>query len=73
MDGPRGRAAQGSVIDAGEGGGSRICVPVLDQRGEAWAMLAVESARAGAFNEVDRRWLERMLKALAQLPRPSSP
>ena len=50
---------------------SEIAVPVFDEKGKAWAALDVESAELGAFDEMDQRWLERLLKVFAQMPRPS--
>lgn len=43
---------------------SEIVVPVLDRRGELIAVLDVDSTLPGAFDEVDRRWLERIVRVL---------
>jgi len=40
---------------------SEIVVPVLDQSGELIAVLDIDSERAGAFDEADRRGLEAMM------------
>jgi putative methionine-R-sulfoxide reductase with GAF domain len=39
-----------------------IAVPVFDLKGKAWAALDVSSLQAGAFDEMDQRWLERLVK-----------
>lgn len=42
---------------------SEIVVPVLDARGDLIAVLDVDSDRPAAFDAVDARWLETILKA----------
>lgn len=49
---------------------SEICVPVFDEKGKAWAVLDVDSAEKDAFDEMDQRWLERLVKPFAFMPRP---
>jgi L-methionine (R)-S-oxide reductase len=44
---------------------SEIVVPVLDGAGELIAVLDVDSTLPAAFDEVDRRWLERVAAQLA--------
>jgi L-methionine (R)-S-oxide reductase len=44
---------------------SEIVVPVFDARGELVAVLDVDSTLPAAFDEVDRRWLERIVALLA--------
>jgi GAF domain-containing protein len=44
---------------------SEIVVPVLDARGELIAVLDVDSTIPAAFDETDRRWLERLVALLA--------
>jgi L-methionine (R)-S-oxide reductase len=44
---------------------SEIVVPVLDARGELIAVLDVDSTLPAAFDETDRRWLERLVALLA--------
>lgn len=43
---------------------SEIVVPVLDAAGELIAVLDVDSDRRDAFDEVDQRWLERIVAML---------
>jgi L-methionine (R)-S-oxide reductase len=43
---------------------SEIVVPVLDARGELMAVLDVDSTLFAAFDEVDQRWLERIVALL---------
>jgi L-methionine (R)-S-oxide reductase len=44
---------------------SEIVVPVLDARGELIAVLDVDSTLPAAFDDTDRRWLERIVALLA--------
>jgi L-methionine (R)-S-oxide reductase len=44
---------------------SEIVVPVLDARGDLVAVLDVDSTLPAAFDDVDRRWLERIVAMLA--------
>lgn len=50
---------------------SEIAVPVFDKEGKVWAVLDVDSAEAGAFNEMDMRWLDRLVKTFSEIARPS--
>jgi L-methionine (R)-S-oxide reductase len=43
---------------------SEIVVPVFDARGELIAVLDVDSTIPAAFDEVDQRWLERIVALL---------
>ena len=45
---------------------SEIVVPVLDAAGELIAVLDVDSTLPAAFDEVDQRWLERIVALLAE-------
>ena len=49
---------------------SEIAVPVLDPDGTVFAVLDVDSTELGAFEEEDRRWLERIVKHLGDAPKP---
>ena len=44
---------------------SEIVVPVLDRRGELIAVLDIDSEFLGAFSEVDRNGLERLVRIFA--------
>jgi len=44
---------------------SEIVVPVVDARGELMAVLDVDSTILDAFDDTDRRWLERIVALLA--------
>jgi len=46
---------------------SEIVVPVFDGEGELIAVLDVDSHHAAAFDEVDQRWLEQILKVFRRL------
>ncbi len=50
---------------------SEVVVPVFDRDGEVWAVLDVDSEKKAAFDEMDVRWLERILKPFRNLNRPS--
>jgi L-methionine (R)-S-oxide reductase len=41
---------------------SEIVVPLLKERGAVWAVLDVDSASPAAFSEVDREWLEKIVR-----------
>jgi len=41
---------------------SEIVVPLLTEEGQAWAVLDVDSRQFNAFSEVDRNWLEKIVK-----------
>jgi putative methionine-R-sulfoxide reductase with GAF domain len=41
---------------------SEIAVPVFDKNGKAYAVLDVDSEQKAAFDEMDQRWLERLVK-----------
>ena len=45
---------------------SEIVVPVFDARGELIAVLDVDSTLPAAFDQVDRRWLERIVALLRE-------
>jgi len=45
---------------------SEIVVPVLDFRGELIAVLDVDSTIPAAFDAADQRWLERIVRLLAE-------
>jgi len=45
---------------------SEIVVPVLDARGELIAVLDVDSTLPAAFDDTDRRWLERIVALLRE-------
>lgn len=48
---------------------SEICVPVLDQAGKVWAVFDVDSAQPSAFDDMDLRWIERILKNFQDIPK----
>ena len=41
---------------------SKIALPVFDRQGRVWAVFEAESRSPAAFDEMDKRWLERILK-----------
>lgn len=49
---------------------SEIALPVFDPDGKVWAVLDVDSAQLNAFNEMDQRWLDRILKPFSTVTRP---
>lgn len=50
---------------------SEIAVPVFNHEGKAWAVLDVDSAETGAFDEMDQRWLERVVSRFQDVGRPA--
>lgn len=43
---------------------SEIVVPLLDQYGQVWSVLDVDSQKISAFSEVDREWLEKIVRLI---------
>lgn len=41
---------------------SEIAIPVFDHKGRVFAVFDVDSEQPAAFDEMDQRWLERILK-----------
>lgn len=50
---------------------SEIVVPVTNADGELVAVLDLDSASLATFDEVDARWLERLVRRLAEAPQPA--
>ncbi len=46
---------------------SEIAVPVFDAEGQVAAVFDVDSLELGAFDEMDQRWLERILKPFREI------
>ena len=51
---------------------SEIALPVFDKTGKVWAVFDVDSAAPAAFNEMDQRWLEKILKRFDETGAPES-
>ncbi len=43
---------------------SEIVVPLFDEKDEVWGVLDVDSRKFGAFSEVDKEWLEKIVKLI---------
>lgn len=43
---------------------SEIAVPLFDNKKEVWAVLDVDSRKFAAFSEIDREWLEKIVKLI---------
>lgn len=43
---------------------SEIIVPLLDEKGEPWGVLDVDSRKVDAFSETDREWLEKIVRLI---------
>ncbi len=54
--------AQVNHIECDPANLSEIAVPVFDRDGKVWAVLDVDSKLPAAFDEMDQRWLERIVK-----------
>ena len=50
---------------------SEITVPVYDSAGVIWGVLDVGSLSAAAFDEMDQRWLEKILKPFQEVGKAS--
>lgn len=71
LSGACGQAAEtGRPVVAGAQGGSEIALPVFDHAGRIWAVFNVLSERRAAFDEMDQRWLERILKSFQEVGKP---
>lgn len=46
---------------------SEVCVPALDKDGKVLAVLDADSDKPAAFDEMDQRWLERILSKFRDL------
>ena len=51
---------------------SEIALPVFDKNGKVWAVFDVDSASPAAFNEMDQRWLEKILRRFEATAAPES-
>ncbi len=49
---------------------SEICVPVFDHKGQVIAVFDADSEQPDAFDEMDQRWLERILKNFQEVGKP---
>ena len=49
---------------------SEICLPVFDHNGKVWAIFDVDSDSPAAFDDMDQRWLERILKHFQEVGKP---
>ncbi len=49
---------------------AEIAVPVYNHEGKAWAVFDVDSVEPGAFDEMDQRWLERILGKFQDVGKP---
>lgn len=61
---------KGSAMIVADIAASKIAVPVFDHEGRVWAVFDADSELPNAFNEMDQRWLERILKAFADIGKP---
>lgn len=43
---------------------SEIVIPLLDQNDQAWAVLDVDSQERDAFSEIDKQWLEKIVRLI---------
>ena len=51
---------------------SEIVLPVFAKDGKVWAVFDVDSAAPSAFDEMDQRWLEKILKPFEKTAAPES-
>jgi putative methionine-R-sulfoxide reductase with GAF domain len=50
---------------------SEIAVPVFNREGKVFGVLDVDSYELGAFDEMDQRWLERLLRPFQDAGKPA--
>jgi L-methionine (R)-S-oxide reductase len=43
---------------------SEIVVPLFDEKNEIWGVLDVDSEKPNAFSDVDKEWLERIVRLI---------
>ena len=43
---------------------SEIVVPLLDEKGDVWGVLDVDSKAIDAFSATDQHWLEKIVRLL---------
>jgi GAF domain-containing protein len=43
---------------------SEIVVPLFDKKDKAWAVLDVDSRKRDAFSEIDKQWLEKIVRLI---------
>jgi GAF domain-containing protein len=43
---------------------SEIVIPLLDQNDQPWAVLDVDSQKLDAFSEIDKKWLEKIVRLI---------
>jgi GAF domain-containing protein len=43
---------------------SEIVVPLFDEKNKAWSVLDVDSQNFNAFSEVDKEWLEKIVRLI---------
>ena len=51
---------------------SEIVLPVRDKNGKVWAVFDADSATPAAFDEMDQRWLEKILRRFEETAAPES-
>jgi putative methionine-R-sulfoxide reductase with GAF domain len=56
-----------SSLEQDPKGHSRIVLPVYDMQSRIWAIFEAASELPGVFDEIDQRWLERILKAFQEV------
>jgi len=49
---------------------SEIAVPVYDKDGKVWAVFDVDSESKAAFDDVDQRWLETVMRIFEKVGKP---
>src|SRR3989338_984600 len=60
----------GAYVECDPSTVSEIVMPVFDHKGKIVGVFDVNSAEKDAFNDMDQRWLERILKSFQEVGRP---
>jgi putative methionine-R-sulfoxide reductase with GAF domain len=71
LQGAHGRVFQFAKPEIVSGGpaSSQILLPVFDREAKVWAVFEVRSSRSAAFDGMDQRWLEKILKPFRDVRR----
>lgn len=64
------KALGAAYVECHPGTVSELALPVFDHKGKVIAVFDVDSEQPAAFDEMDQRWLERILKHFQDVGRP---
>ena len=70
LNAPDVKAFRPGYVPCVPGGLSELALPVFDREGAVWAVFVACSESPAAFDEMDKRWLERILKDFREIVKP---